>query len=45
MTVPLSEKICLTHSAALPIKQVIKTPGSDRSKINTVLVLNTRGAS
>ena len=40
MTVLLSKKICLTHSAALPIKQVIKTPGSDRSKINTVLVLN-----
>ena len=27
-------------SAALPIKQVIETPRSDRSKTNTVLVLN-----
>ena len=28
------------HSGALFIKQVIETPGSDRSKVNTVLVLN-----
>ena len=28
------------HSGALPIKQVIDTPGTDRSKINTVFVLN-----
>ena len=28
------------HSGALPIKQVIETPGSDRSKVNTDLVLN-----
>ena len=28
------------YSGALPIKQVIETPGSDRSKANTVLVLN-----
>ena len=28
------------HSGALPIKQVIETPGSDRSKVNTILVLN-----
>ena len=28
------------HSGALFIKQVIETPGSDRSKVNAVLVLN-----
>ena len=28
------------HNASLPIKRVIETPGSDRSKVNTVLVLN-----
>ena len=28
------------HNAPLPIKQVIETPRSDQSKVNTVFVLN-----
>ena len=30
----------IQHSGALPIKQVIEIPGSDRSKVNTIFVLN-----
>ena len=36
----LSSKKYLQHSGTLPIEQVIETPGSDLSKINTILVLN-----